>query len=366
MIALRSLYRWCRLGGGGAVAGACVAAVLFSGCTTSTPVREVPVAVEPVRRVDEASAADRLRAFRELLASWPLRMVRLYPGEYFGRIDSVALVDRISELGFNRVIVAISSENELDERLREFLAVAGERQLPVYVELRQRDFFVRYRGNALLRRLLHPNLTLEKAVVEVMKFDGELPEKSRIAGVVIAIEPHLFTASNPDRPRDLLFAWSEENFGPGLDNEQMMRGSLDQLENIAVSLFPLKPAVEIPDFYQELVDSGRLAVGATADFVAAAGGQPPFVIVAGSGNRPTELVEGIRREAETIPAGIPLVAGITLAGHTSYERGMLRRRDWADFLRALDFLRKELSGYPSFSGVVIGPLRLVEFLRLER
>ena len=122
----------------------------------------------------------------------------------------------------------------------------------------------------------------------------------------------------------------------------------------------------MPDTYHDWVDAGKLSLGTTFDFATAAGGHPPFLIVAAAGNRPTETVDGLARETSAMPRGVPMLAGVTLAEHTSRERGALRRRDWSDFLRAMALLQRRLHGCRDFAGVEVGPLRLIEFMRLQK
>ena len=353
-----------RFGAGGLCAALLLALFAAPGCV-STPVRPTPPAVLPELQVDEATAASRLTEFRKLFRNLPLRAVRLYPDSFVGHVDPERVAARIEDLGFNRVIVAVSSEEELDELLAELLGALGRKGLPVFLELRQRDFFGRHQGNAFKRLFVPEHPTLEEAARLVAEYNDDLPQASRIAGLVIAIEPQIFTASNPDRPRDLMFCWSETSYGPGLDNELLVRHSLEQLARIAAaSRLPI--AVEMPDFFQDMVEAGKLGVGSAADFVAAAGGNPPFVIVASAGNRPTETVDCLYREAAAMPHGVPMLAGITLADHTSRARGALRRRDWSDFLRAMALLQRRFHNMPAFSGVAIDPLRQIEFMRLQK
>ena len=61
-----------------------------------------------------------------------------------------------------------------------------------------------------------------------------------------------------------------------------------------------------------------------------------------------------------------MLAGVTLAEHTSRERGALRRRDWNDFMRAMRYLLGGFEKHPAFEGFLIAPFASLEFVRMER
>ena len=88
-------------------------------------------------------------------------------------------------------------------------------------------------------------------------------------------------------------------------------------------------------------------------------------MVINHGNVATQLVK--RAENELRSAGNqPLLIAVNLNNHTAQKDGGLRRRDWNDFCRALDYAGKKFTAYSGFDGVVVSPLALIEFLRQER
>ena len=64
--------------------------------------------------------------------------------------------------------------------------------------------------------------------------------------------------------------------------------------------------------------------------------------------------------------GKNMVAVIPVAGHTSVNSGALRRRDWNDFCRAIEYAGKQFKAYPACAGIVVSPLAVIEFLRQEK
>ena len=48
------------------------------------------------------------------------------------------------------------------------------------------------------------------------------------------------------------------------------------------------------------------------------------------------------------------------------NQGKLRRRDWNDFCRAIDYAGKHFKKNPACGGIVVSPLAVIEFLRQEK
>ena len=200
----------------------------------------------------------------------------------------------------------------------------------------------------------------QEMLAHLREFEAD-HESFRFSGVTVLAEPHLFTSANPRRPKNLVFAWSDKTFGPGLDNDRIMRATLQKLSAFGAELGSTPFTVAMPDFYEELVQEGKLSCGSVADFSAAA----PKIMIRNAGNKPTEAVEVVRNELNAAKPGSLLVS-ITLAEHTSVTAGSLRRRNWADFIRSLDYAIGQWKQYPAFDGVVLGPFSRIETLHQEK
>ena len=174
--------------------------------------------------------------------------------------------------------------------------------------------------------------------------------------------PHLFTPTNPDTPPDSLYYWSDDTFGPDLDNAMLMKQSLEMLK-AAVKKTPGLPLTScVADFYHELAVEGKLPLGKVGDFCAVS----PRIMLIDSGNKPSQAAEVVENELAVIPEKCTALVGISLAGHTSVDSGALRRRDWNDLMRGMRYLLGRFRRHKSFDGFVLTPFEALEFILMER
>ena len=265
-------------------------------------------------------------------------------------------------LGFNRVYCYISSEKQLDETFRDFIARAAKRQIAVEAVLNQRDFYCRATGNKVIRFFRPSYISLDEAAEELAEYNEDLPADAKLAGITVIAEPHLFTPTNPDTPPDSLYYWSEDTFGPDLDNAMLMKQSLDMLKAAAKNASGLPITSGVADFYHELAVAGKLPLGKVSDFCAIS----PRIMLLDSGNKPRQAAEVVENELSALPEGSAALVGINLAGHTSVDSGSLRRRDWNDFMRAMRFVLGRLRRHRQFEGFVIAPFSALGFIHAER
>lgn len=268
--------------------------------------------------------------------------------------------ERVTALGFNRLYLMLDTPEALKldglPALLEATAAAG---IPVEAVLPESGYVLGRQGNALRRTLMSANgVTLEEMLRKIRKFETET---FRFAGVTLLVQPHLFTRTNIHRPKSLVFAWDEKTFGPGLDNDNLMKVTLDKAAGFAARLAPTPLSIGMPDFYEELVMEGKLSCGSVADF----GKIASDIIILNSGNKPSELLDTVRNELANAAPGSLLVA-VTLANHTSVTSGALRRRNWTDYIRSLGNAVTEWKNRPAFGGVVLGPLAQIETLLQEK
>ena len=342
-----------------------LAAALIAGCAATTPIRQVAPVVKPLRLADEATVEARISRLRALLEPLAVRAILCYPRAVLRSDIPLDLVfENIKKLGFNRICALISSEKELDGDLEDFLDAAHRFEIPVELMLAERDFFVRERGNRLLRKVRSRTPELIEVVQLAIRFNESLPEENRIAGLTVILEPHKLVLGSPYLPPDALFSWNEKTYGPGLDNDQIMLKLFELLRQLPGITGEVPVSVAVPDFIHEKALAGELTVGTIADFCAITGIRR--VVVINSGNRPSQLLSGVSNELKEAPAGAKIVVAIPVAGHSSVGSGALRRRDWRDFMRALGYLIRNAGCYSSFDGVVVGPLAYLQFILTEK
>lgn len=334
------------------------ALLLLSGCNT-TPVQQAERAMIPALPVSKELIAKRTAALRSVLEKLPHRGVGIKLSAYrHTLLPGKEIIALVKKFGFNRIYCYISSEAELSDALTDLLVTASEAKIPVELLVRQGDFKRRLRGNALVRFLLPQFRTLPDLAEEIVEFNNDLPENARIAGVTVRFEPHLFTYANgADKIPGLNFAWSINSFGPGLDNDQLVSLSIRLLGKMKSKLGNIPLTVELPDFYPAWVAENKLTRGRVKDFASVG-----KVIIQCSGNRPTELV---KMSAAALSGSKNALVVIPLAEHTSVRSGALRRRNWSDFVRAVDFFINS-ARKNNCSGVILRPLSELGFMLLEQ
>ncbi len=337
------------------------AVLLLAGCGR-TPLREIhPAAMPPYPAAEKVSSA-RAEALAKLLAPLKVRGAVIFPAAVYGKFTFQQLFTALKRCNFNRLYFHITSEQELDDRLAEFVSAAKKAGFAVEIVISQQDFYRRYQVNQVIRGAIIQYPSLTEAAGAVAKFSAGLPENSRPDGITVQLTPHLYSGKNVRRMYNSLYAWSEKSYGNGGDNDMLMRLALQNIREIAAipQLPPLTVAVH--DFYHEKALAGELSCGNITDFAAVA----PRVAVINTANLPSKLAENIAGELKSIPQSGTLLAVIPLATHTSIDNDRLRRRNWNDLLRALDSCIASARKNPGFGGVILSPFSVVEYLRLEK
>ena len=337
--------------------------LLISGCG-HTPVRTntMPMAVPP-ETAAPAEAALRAAEFKKATAALSIRGIAVFPSAFIGRFTNDQVIGMIKNLGFNRIYCCLTSEQELDSELAEFISAASANGIPVELVLSQQDFYRAYRGNRLIRGLFIQYPDLYAAVRKAVKFiQNDLPENVKVAGITVQLAPHLINGNNIQRTHQQLYSWSEKHYGIGGDNDMLMRQSLQYAAKIAAipELPPL--TIAVPDFYHRVAAEGKISCGKIRDFAKFA----PSVAVVNSANLPSKLPVMVQDALDAAPKGCKILIVVPLAGHTSVESARLRRRNWKDFQNSTAYLVKKTGSHPACAGVIFSPLAVIEYLRLEK
>ena len=333
----------------------------LTGCSVATPQAAVRPAVPPLRQAEKAQIQARCAEIKKLLSPLEIRGIALYPRAFELGYTPGKICGFLLEAGFNRIYLHITSETELNEKLAAFLDAAQAKDLPVELIFRQSNFHQRSRGNRILQKLRPPYPGLPEMLCKAAQFNAGLKGKGRIKALTVVAEPHKFNQQHTGTGE--IFVWSEKTYGPGLDNDLMMGRTLDMLKKMDDHSFPL--TIAVPDFYQELVQAGKLTRGSLRDFINTRTLTPRLMLLS-TGNKPTEIVSGTAAEFAAAPRNSQILLGIELAAHTSIKSAQLRRRDWKDFVRILNYVLEKHKKYPAFRGVVITPLAVFENIIMEQ
>lgn len=330
-----------------------------SGC--STPPRRVMPLATPPELADSKEMAARFERFRTITAGFQVRGIGIYPEAFENRYTPAEIVSRIVKYNFNRVYCYITTEKALNDNMIALLRELDNAGIPAEVVLFQRDFYRKVQTNQLLRSIVWQYPTLKDVAQKVIDFNRELPPEIRkFAGITIVTGAHTFTNANVERSRGQLYAWAEDRYGIGRDNDMLMRQMFELLKEIA-ALPDLPPlTLGIQDFYHENAVAGKLSCGSINDFA-----KIGKVMIINRGNVATQLVKQVENELK-YASGKPVLISIPLAEHTALNSGKLRRRDWNDFCRALEYAGKHFKENKSCGGIVVSPLSVIEFLRQER
>ncbi len=332
-------------------------AVLFGGCRSVEPPRIIAAAPQ----VDEATLAKRIDQFSQAVAGCEIRGLAFHPENlrtaYFGTPEE--FVGKVKEFGINRLYMYVNTPQILKlPRMKEFLEAAAAAGIPVEAVLPQANYVIGPRGNFILQIFLSGGTTLEQMFDRIREF-----HTPGFSGITVQVEPHVFTRANTDRPKRLVYAWDDATFGAGLDNDMIMKATLEQMKELTRHLGTLGYTLSIPDFYRPLVEEKKLTVGSCRDFQEIT----PRLIVRNSGNKPTEMIASISADlAKAQQNQKTVLAGITLAEHTSVTEGALRRRNWDDFVNIVKHAVDTWKTHPAFNGVVLGPFAEIESLHEEK
>ena len=333
--------------------------LVLAGC--STPPRQVMPGVVPPHKAESAVSTARIKQFRNITANFKVRAIGVYPEAFRERYTPAEIAERIQLLGFNRAYCYISTETALDDHLTGVLRELGKRSIAAEIVVFQRDYYRKNHTNQLLRPLIFQYPTLKDVVQKIIVFNNDLPEDvKKISGITIVAGAHDFTTANVERSHGQLYAWADDRYGIGKDNDMLMRQLFAELKTIA-DFKPMPPlTIGIADFYHDKAANGELSCGTVADFA-----KFGKVMVINHGNVATQLVKNVENELK-YAAEKPVLISIPLAEHTSLNSGKLRRRDWNDFCRALEYAGKHFKVSKSCGGIVVSPLAVIEFLRQER
>ena len=337
--------------------------LLLAGCG-HTPQRETIPAALPPFPAENGVTQKRAEELKKILAPFPIRGTALFPAAFppEGQFSDDVIFKAIRQCGFNRVYCHITSEQELNDRLRHFLAAASAAGFPVEIVISQIDYYRRYHANQLIRWALIQYPDLVKAAELVTEFNESLPEDHRFAGITVHIAPDVCDGKNVERMYGRIYRWQENRYGKGGDNDMLMREAFADLRKIAAIEKLPRLTIAFQDFYHEKAREGELSVGTVKDFAAIS----KRLTIVNTANLPSRISKNIADELEDAPADVRITATIPLAHHTSVDTARLRRRNWADFIRAIAAATSVSGKDDNFRGVVIAPFAVVEYMRLEK
>ncbi len=324
--------------------------LLWSGC--QAPPRPIPPPLpEPSEQMLE-----RAKEFREQTKDAPRRWVVIDAVTMQAFETRYELLSRaLLNLGFQEAVLNLVNEKYLIpdqeeyKQLRELLGELAAKKIPVRLMLRQGNFYNHNMGLACKDAERFPWFCAALALEESLR---EIPVAERPVGLMLALEPQRFTKQTLQRPRRLLFAWDEKLYGVGLDNDLIMRLTLDDVAELRRRL-TLPVTTVLPAFVHDAVLAGKLSVGRSDDPVLTG----TLQVISAYGDKPTAVLSSIDEEFAARSAHPQSVmVELLLAGHIHESNHALRRRDWNDLMGMLRYGMARWQKNPAFGGVLFNSL----------
>ncbi len=254
------------------------------------------------------------------------------------------LIRRIKALGFNYVCCEIKEDGL--EKWRDFVIAATDGGLRCGVLFRECDFTRRGRGGNQ-HRFAEQGRFAES-------FNASLPERNRLHTAIFICEVHRFNPGNNDRPGDMLFEWKDKSYGIGGDNDMLIKYEYEQLSRVRKDLKTMSMVIGVPDFYLLESEKGNLDRNTMQNMLKLG----EFNMIRVSGSKPSEVESSFASVARFAPR--PAVLGVRLAEHITHEGRALRRRDWADLNRALNYAVSRNKG--ALKAILLGSFFSLETL----
>lgn len=325
---------------------AAVLLCLIAGCAApDIPPPPPPVRTPEIQRRDEA--------FRQVLSAAPRRWLVVSERALdLYRTHYPKLIERARGLGFEELVIHFTAQDSLDSaenaaQFTELVRALTQAKMPYRLMLRQGNFYRHGYFYWPFGKRTPPWVAMAEQLAGLVR---SLPgDCARPAGMVAVPEPHRFTRISERKPGDLLFAWQEKCYGPGLDNDELLKQSLRETSQIREKFPDLPFTAGLAGFYHDFAVSGKLSTGRVTDL--AKFGLPAMISV--SGAKPSAQVGSLSAEFAAMAAqrGSVMVE-ILLSEHAYGSEQAFRRRGWNDLVKIMRYAMERWNRTPAFGGVV--------------
>lgn len=241
--------------------------------------------------------------------------------------------------------------------LRQFITALKQQKIGFYLAFDPRSFY--NQGERWLIRPQHvdKNSHMFSQLSQFMLLnDGSEPE-AQITGIAIILAPHLMKNGAGNNH---LYAWSEKNYGIGLDNDKLMVAMVEGAKKISRIIKPLKFTVTVPDFIHIKATEGKLSTGRVEDF---AGFTDQLIVMAFAPSLTQTLEKTSQHAKVAARLGIDMIPCIL--AHDDHYREIadsISNRPFADFAEDLQKNAAEFRGDPGVDGIAIIYWRGLEIL----
>lgn len=260
------------------------------------------------------------------------------------------LAKRLAVLGITEVYVNYNGEffsnGSYQTALAQLLAALKNHNIKAGLAFKMSDAVWKRSANFIVRNFINPKHDMLGEITDRIKtFNRRYPE-TPFTGVVFDMNVEDFSGHNLAVPGGQIYGWSDTTFGPGRDNDMLVKDGFAMLAEIRRAL----PGINIGClFSSELnyyAENGALSTGKAADFAAAA--DTLFIRINASAS-----AEIVRTAAALFAQGgeKQISLYLELAIHAENDRPALRRRSFLQFMTGLSAVDSGCGKYPEFRGL---------------
>lgn len=268
---------------------------------------------------------------------------------FFAELPEV-LAERLALLGITEVYVAYDGEFFTDggyqSALGSLLAELKQRGISARLAFKMSDTVWQRSPNFAVRNFINPKRDmLAKIMDELLAFNRSYPE-SPFTGVVFDMNVEAFSGHNLAVPGGQIYGWGENTFGPGKDNDMLIKDGFAMLEKIKSGLPGMNIGCLFSSELNTFAQEGKLSIGKVSDFAAAA--DTLFIRVDASAS-----ADIVRTAATLLPQSKEKQSSLylELAVHAENNRPALRRRSFRQFMTGLNAVNSGCRVYPEFRGM---------------
>lgn len=250
------------------------------------------------------------------------------------------LAARIKVLGFDEVYLSPGKSKIVnrDQWLRTFISTLKGYQINTHA-LRISDI------NIFVDETL-----VDKDVDLIKSYNEAVSPNERFSGIAADLEPHL--CKKGKKPAGLPYTWSNDDYHPGGDNENLLRLTFERLER-ANSLLSGQLQLSEAIFwkFQDNAEANNLSYGKTSKFLEVC----DWVVVMAykkNGASAWAASESSVRDAATVEGKTKTVS-ICIKTLLNGEGGALEPYTWSNLLETAEYIVDKGKSYASFRGLDI-------------
>lgn len=270
------------------------------------------------------------------------------------------LARRMKMVGIKQCFLILSEHTpkHLGENdLRQLIVALKQQKISFCLAFDPRSFYNQGQRWLVRPQNVDKNSKLFSQINQFMTFNDASEPDAKFNGIAIILAPQLMRSSTKNNH---LYAWSEKNYGVGLDNDKLTVAAVQLSKKITQLVKPLKFTVIIPDFIHIKATEGKLSTGRVEDF---AGFTDQLIVMAFAPSLKETLAK-ISQHAE-VAATLDLELIPCILAHNDHYREItdsICNRSFADFATDLQTTMPEFIDDRGIDGIAVIYWRGLEIL----